>query len=128
VKLLLDTCTFLWLITDDEALSASARSLFQDSANRAFLSSVSCWEIAVKNGLGKLPLPDAAERFVPEQRKRHAIERLPLEEDASLMLAKLPNYHRDPFDRMLVCQANFHGMSLLTPDARIARYPVRCLW
>lgn len=93
-----------------------------------FLSSVSVWEIAVKHDLGRLPLSDPAEQFVPEQRKLHAIESLLLEEGAALMLAKLPGYHRDPFDRMLVCQANYHAMSLLTPDVQIARYPVRCIW
>lgn len=128
MKLLLDTCTFLWLISGADELSHAARDLFQDPANRVFLSSVSVWEIAVKNDLGRLPLPDPAERFVPEQRKLHAIESLPLEEGAALMLAKLPSYHRDPFDRMLVCQANYHSMSLLTPDTQIARYPVRCIW
>ncbi len=128
MKLLLDTCTFLWLISDAGELSPAARQLFQDPANRVFLSSVSAWEIAVKNDLGRLPLPDPAEQFVPAQRKLHAIESLPLEEGAALMLTKLPDYHRDPFDRMLVCQANYHGMTLLTPDAQIARYPVHSMW
>jgi PIN domain nuclease of toxin-antitoxin system len=128
MKLLLDTCTFLWLITDAADLSARARSLFRDPANRVFFSSVSAWEIAVKCDLGKLFLPDSAEQFVPAQRKRHAIESLPLEEEAALMLPKLPHYHRDPFDRMLICQANYHGMTVLTPDSQITRYPVRCIW
>ncbi len=128
MKLLLDTCTFLWLISDANELSPAARNLFQDPANQVFLSSVSAWEIAVKHDLDRLPLPYPAELFVPQQRNLHAIESLPLEEGAALMLAKLPDYHRDPFDRMLVCQANYHGMTLLTPDVQIARYPVRCIW
>jgi PIN domain nuclease of toxin-antitoxin system len=125
---MLDTCTFLWLITDAEDLSAVAREAFQDPANRAFLRSVSTWEIVVKCRLGRLSLPADAERFVPEQRKLHATDSLPLEEGAALMLSKLPDHHRDPFDRMLVCQANYHGLILLTSDDQIARYPVNRLW
>jgi PIN domain nuclease of toxin-antitoxin system len=128
MKLLLDTCTFLWIATGDASLSASARKLFADPANDAYLSSVSAWEIAVKHSLGKLPLPRPPSVLVPEERRRHLIEPLPLDEAAALFCAKLPDLHKDPFDRMLVCQAIIGGLTLLTPDPLVTQYPVTTVW
>lgn len=128
MKVLLDTCTFLWVCAGAPDLSASAKRVFSDPANEVYLSAVSAWEIAVKHALGKLPLPDAPDRFVPHQRALHAIDPLPLDEAAVLQLGKLPARHRDPFDRMLVCQAVAHGLVVLTPDPLIEQYPVRTQW
>jgi len=128
MKLLLDTCTFLWIVTGDASLSASARELFSDPSNEAFLSSVSAWEIAVKHNLGKLPLPRPPFALVPEERQRHDIQPLSLDEAAALFCAKLPELHKDPFDRMLVCQAIVGGLTLLTPDPLITQYPVATTW
>jgi PIN domain nuclease of toxin-antitoxin system len=128
VRILLDTCTFLWLITDDKALSASAREIFVDPGNDVYLSAVSVWEMAVKWSLGRLVFPQPAERFIPIQRERHGISSLALEEDPTLYLHKLPLLHRDPFDRMLVCQALHHEMTVLTPDSLITQYAVRTAW
>jgi PIN domain nuclease of toxin-antitoxin system len=93
-----------------------------------FLSAVSAWEIAVKHALGKLPLPEPPDRYVPKQRTARGITALPLDEDAALQLARLPPLHRDPFDRMLVCQALANALTVVSPDPEIARYPVRILW
>jgi PIN domain nuclease of toxin-antitoxin system len=128
VKLLLDTCTFLWILMDAPELSGLARERFRNPDNEVFLSSVSAWEIALKHSLGSLPLPDRPERLVPEAREKHGIEALPLEEAAALHVARLPGLHRDPFDRMLVCQGIVHGLVVLTPDPLIAQYPVPTAW
>lgn len=128
MKLLLDTCTFLWIITDDPELSLNARNLFLEAHNEIYLSTISFWEILTKHQLGKLPLPESPEQFVIKQRKHHRIMSLPLEEDAILQMAHLPNHHRDPFDRMLVCQAISKGLTILTPDKLIKHYPVGCIW
>jgi len=128
VRILLDTCTFLWIIGDAPELSNRARELFIDPANDVFLSAVSAWEISVKHGLGRLPLPEPPEKFIPFHRERHSIEALPLEEEATLYFIRLPSYHRDPFDRMLICQAIVHGLVILTPDELVTQYPVRSLW
>ena len=128
MRLLLDTCTFLWIVTGDAALSSSAREHFSDPANEVFLSSVSAWEIAVKFSLGKLPLPRPPSTLVPEERRRHQIQSLPLDEGAALACARLPELHRDPFDRMLVCKGIMGGLALLTPDPLIAQYPVATVW
>ena len=128
MRILLDTCTFLWLITDSDDLSVSARNLFVDPGNEIYLSAVSAWEMSVKYALGRLPLPEPPERFVPTQRERHGITAAALEEQAVLYLHKLPSLHRDPFDRMLICQAVQDEFTLLTPDPLITQYPVRTAW
>jgi len=128
VKLLLDTCTFLWSLEGGAAISEPARAALSDAANDVYLSSVSAWEIAVKHALGRLPLPEPPHRYVPAQRRARGIEPLALDEEAALHLARLPAIHRDPFDRMLVCQALVAGLMLVTPDPDILRYPVRTLW
>lgn len=128
MNFLLDTCTFLWIISDAPELSPYAREQFMSPDNDVYLSVVSAWEMAVKYSLGRLPLPEPPEQFIPVQRKRHGIAALALEEEAALYVHRLPPTHTDPFDRMLVSQALFHGLVLLTPDNEITRYPVRTAW
>ena len=128
MRILLDTVTFLWAVTDAPDLSDDARELFVDPGNEIYLSSVSTWEIVIKHSLGKLPLPEPPIRFVPAQRKQHSIDALPLDEEATLHLTRLPALHRDPFDRMLVCQAIVHHLVILTPDELINQYSVRTMW
>lgn len=128
MKLLLDTCTFLWLSEDSPKLSDKARSLFRDPDNEAYLSTASVWELAVKSSVGRLALKTPVERFVPFCRRAHGIDLLPVSEDAALHVAKLPEIHKDPFDRMLVAQAIVEGLIILTPDPAITRYPARVMW
>ncbi|HSE96612.1 MAG TPA: type II toxin-antitoxin system VapC family toxin [Methylomirabilota bacterium] len=128
MRLLLDTCTFLWIAADAPDLSTRARDLFADPDNEVYLSAVSAWEIAVKHVLGRLPLPEPPERFVPDQRGRHGIQALPVDEESALHVARLPALHRDPFDRMLVSQALVHGLVVLGPDQLVSQYPVRVAW
>ncbi|MBW1613391.1 MAG: type II toxin-antitoxin system VapC family toxin [Deltaproteobacteria bacterium] len=128
MRLLLDTCTFLWIITDDPRLSQQARKLFIDPANDVFLSVASAWEITVKYKRGKLSLPKPPEKYIPVKRKQHDIDSLPLDEEATLYLTKLPDFHKDPFDRILICQAIVSGLIILTPDELISQYPLRSMW
>ena len=128
MKILLDTCTFLWIITADPQLSTHARELFIDPLNEVLLSSVSSWEISMKHAIDRLPLPEPPDQLIPYQRELHGIESLPLEEEATFYLTKLPDYHKDPFDRMLVCQAIVGGLTILTPDKLIMQYPARTTW
>lgn len=128
MRLLLDTCTFLWIVGGAKELSSRAREAFVDPTNEAFLSAASAWEIAVKYRLGRLPLPEAPDEFVPSQRVAHGIEPLPVDEESALHVAKLPDLHRDPFDRLLVAQALVGGLVLLTPDGDVRQYPARTLW
>lgn len=128
MRLLLDTCTFLWIVGGADDLSPRARDAFVDPANEVYLSAASAWEMAVKHRLGRLPLPEPPEVFVPAQRTAHGISPLEVDEEAALHVGKLPDLHRDPFDRMLVAQALVAGLVLLTPDEAIRQYPVRTLW
>lgn len=127
-NILLDTCTFLWIIRNSPELSPTARTLFIDPENTVYLSAVSAWEISVKYGLGKLPLVVAPHIYVPSERLRHNIQPLPLEEGAASTVSRLPPLHNDPFDRMLICQAVTHGLTLLTPDSLIHQYHVNVKW
>jgi PIN domain nuclease of toxin-antitoxin system len=128
MKVLLDTCTVLWIVTDSDALSLESRKLFTDPSNSVFLSAVSGWEMIVKHSIGKLPLPTSPERFLSTQQARHSIEPLALEEEATDHLPKLPAFHKDPFDRMLICQAIQQELTILTPDPLITQYAVRTIW
>jgi PIN domain nuclease of toxin-antitoxin system len=128
VRLLLDTCTFLWIASGSTQLSSRAAQLFTDPANEVFLSAVSAWEIAVKYSLGRLPLPGPPADYIPSLRERLGIAELPIKEEEALYLPRIPNLHRDPFDRMLVCQAVVNGFALLTPDPLISQYSVRSIW
>lgn len=128
MRLLLDTCTFLWAVDEQSRLSDAARSLVIDPGNEVFLSAVSAWEIALKQSGGRLALSEPALQFVPKYRAAHRFLELPLDETAALRLGQLPAMHKDPFDRMLICQAIAHGLAIVTPDPLIAGYPVRTLW
>ena len=128
MKILLDTCAFLWIISDAPELTDNARMVFHNPENEIYLSAVSAWEIMVKHSAGKLPLPSEPVSFIREQRKQHEIKPLSLDESSVFHLVALPGIHRDPFDRMLVCQAIEHGLSILTPDHMINQYPVRVVW
>ena len=116
MKLLLDTCTFLWIAQDSSELSQSAREVFADPANEVYLSVVSAWEIAVKHALGRLPLPQTPDRYLPQLRERHGIESLALDEEAVMQIGKLPGHHRDPFDRMLIAQARVEKLRAVSAD------------
>ena len=125
---LLDTCTFLWMISDPDKLSKKAVNACRNSDNKLYLSTVSCWEIALKVSLGKLNLKGDPEVFIPQQRIKHAVDLLPLGEKASLYINKIPKIHRDPFGRMLVSQAICHDLSIITPDKMIGDYDAKVLW
>jgi PIN domain nuclease of toxin-antitoxin system len=120
--------TFLWIAAGSHELSSSARRILADAENQLFLSAASVWEITVKASLGKLSLPVRADRFIAEVRRLRSIQTLPLSEAAVSHLIELPMHHRDPFDRMLVCQALEHRFPIITPDSKIARYPITVIW
>lgn len=127
MRLLLDTHIFLWFISGDNRLPDNFRDAIQDPSNEVYLSAVSLWEIIIKYQLGRLPLPQAPESYIPLQRQRHSIASLPLDEASVTQLAKLPSIHRDPFDRMMICQALEHQLTIVTVDHVFPSYPVTIL-
>ena len=128
MRLLLDTCTFLWLAADDPRLTPAARTGCRNPGNEVFLSALSAWEIAVKHRLGRLPLPEPPVRYVASRRVWLQLEPLRFDEECAAHDGLLPPHHRDPFDRGLVSQAILNGLTIVAPDPAIARYPAPILW
>lgn len=128
MKLLLDTHSFLWFVDGSPRLSAAARILIEDAVNDVFLSVASVWEIAIKIGAGKLDLGQPIERRIPEELRDNDIELLNITVDHTAVVAVLPLHHRDPFDRMLVAQAQAEQMPIISSDAVLDAYGVTRLW
>lgn len=128
MRLLLDTCAFLWFQADSPHLSSLARAEILDPANDVYLSAVSVWEIARKYAQGKIALPAHPATLIPAVRKESGIETLSLTEADALAAGKLQLFHKDPFDRMLIAQALMGGLVIVTADRAFEPYPVRVIW
>lgn len=127
-RALLDTHSFLWFISGSERLSRRARVLIEDSDNPMLVSAASLWEIAIKNGLGKLSLERPFAELIPEQLKRQRIDVLGIELPHLAELTRLPLHHRDPFDRLLVAQARAEDLPIVSADHALDRYGVDRVW
>lgn len=119
MRLLLDTHVFLWWCAGDPRLTEVERQAIRDGANDVFLSAASVWEMAIKQTLGRLQVPEPASAAVA----RLGIERLPVAFEHAEATVLLPPLHRDPFDRLLVAQAKIEGLTLVTRDPLIRSYP-----
>jgi PIN domain nuclease of toxin-antitoxin system len=128
MKLLLDTHTFLWFIMGNSSLSAKARALIEDVANEKFLSVASLWELAIKLSIGKLTLAAPFDVLIPQQLSLNGFELLNIEIAHAAAVATLPLHHRDPFDRLLIAQAQVENMSIVSIDAAFDAYSVARLW
>jgi PIN domain nuclease of toxin-antitoxin system len=126
LKVLLDTHVFLWLLTEPERLGEQL-AIVEDSRTELLVSAASSWEIAIKYGLGRLPLPEAPERYVPERLRAIGARALAIEHTHALAVAALPPLHDDPFDRLLVAQAEILDVPIITADPAIAQYAVATL-
>ena len=127
-RTLLDTECWLWWHLSPERLGATALALFEERRSPLLLSAASSWEIAIKTALGKLELPSPPDRFVPYQLAEDGIDSLAIEHAHALRVARLPPHHSDPFDRLLVAQAQLERCTFLTADAQILDYDVETLW
>src|ERR1700691_782508 len=128
MKLLIDTCAFLWIASESPRLTKTAAAAFLDRNNERYLSAASAWEIGITHAAGRLPLPERPDILIPRIRDASGIESLNMDEESALHAGRLPGLHSDPFDRMLVAQAIVHGMTIRTPDPEIEQYGVRVLW
>jgi PIN domain nuclease of toxin-antitoxin system len=128
VKLLLDTHAFLWFLAGDAKLSAKARRRVEDPRNESFVSIASVWEIAIKLGLGKLRLADSLAETLERATRGNDIALLPVSKAHAIAVSLLPDHHRDPFDRMLVVQAQAEEMALVTGDHAFDEYGVPRIW
>ena len=124
MNLLLDVHALLWWLEDHKSLSAKARRAIRNGRNTVFVSAATAWEISIKQTLGKLQAPDDLEDALIANR----FHPLPIAINHAIAAGKLPRHHDDPFDRMLVAQAQANRLTLITHDARISLYDVPILW
>jgi PIN domain nuclease of toxin-antitoxin system len=124
MRLLVDTQCFLWMAAAPRRFRSATRQLLQARGTVLYLSAASAWELAIKHGLGKLQLPDTPAVYVEDRVKRTRTTPLPIALAHALRVADLPAHHRDPFDRLLVAQAQVEKLAILTADLRLAAYDV----
>ena len=126
MKVLIDTHIFLWFYLEPQRIKQKARKFLEDTlTNEIFVSHVSAWEISIKYGIGKLKIPDVPEIWVPDRIRRAGFLHLPIEIQHMLRVHNLPPHHRDPFDRLLISQANVENLTLITEDPNFAKYQVK---
>lgn len=128
MRLLVDTHAMLWWLRDDARLSRRARTILKDGANTLVWSVASSWEIAVKLRTGKLALDRPLERLYADLVTDQGVEVLPIGHEHCARLAELPLHHRDPFDRMLIVQAQNARLPVLTADPKLSAYDVELVW
>lgn len=127
MKVLLDTQCWLWMQAAPERFSPSTLALIEDDGNILLLSAASGWEISIKYALGKLPLPDPPDHYVPARMQSSGVEALAVRMEHALQVAQLPLHHQDPFDRLLVAQAKVERVPLLSADSKLAVYDVELM-
>ena len=125
---LIDTHVFLWAISSVERLSDKARNILEDNAAEIYLSKISYWEICLKISKGKLELKRGWQTLLEEERKRNRFKWLEVEPGHCEGILSLPDFHKDPFDRILISQSIAEGLSLISCDEKIARYSLEVLW
>lgn len=128
MRFLIDTQTWLWMQTSPGRLSDDALAVVSDGGQELLLSAASSWEIAIKYALGKLPLPVPPAEYVADRMRSSGVRALPVQHAHALGVAELPAHHRDPFDRLLVVQAQLENLTILTADRTFDRYEVAVRW
>jgi PIN domain nuclease of toxin-antitoxin system len=127
VNVLLDTSGLLWWLADSDRLGRRARGVLADPCNRVYVSAASAWEIAIKLGLRKLAVTPGAADWLPAQLAANRFLPLPISLEHALAVERLPRYHADPFDRLLIAQAMTDDLTVVTADAQFERYDVRVI-
>lgn len=128
MNILLDTHVFIWSKSNDPRISATAWSILRDPGNQLFLSAASAVEMAIKHVIGKLSITVPLPLFIDEGMRNAQISELPLSISHAVRLSSLPLLHRDPFDRLLIATALDEGLTLLTDDSEIRKYPCQFAW
>jgi len=128
VKLLLDTHTYLWALTDADRLSPTASQVIADPSNQLHLSIASLWEATIKLASGKLKVPGQSVEFLVQQLGPAGVAIIPITPDHLRVLESLPRLHGDPFDRILLCQSLVEQMPIISTDTALRRYQANILW
>lgn len=128
MRYLLDTHVFLWWNADDARLTRRSRKAISDARAEILLSAASAWEIAIKTRRGRLVLPEPPVEYVTSRMRLHRFQPLRVEVGHALGVYSLPDHHADPFDRLLIAQARYEDVTIISGDPMIARYDVQTLW
>jgi PIN domain nuclease of toxin-antitoxin system len=128
MKYLLDTHAFLWFVTDDNRLSPKARSIIKSNVNEIYFSAASVWEMSIKIRLGRLTIAEELEPFIVKQLAENNFRTLSITIFHSIYTSKLPDIHKDPFDRMIIAQSKVESMPLISKDKNIKKYKVPIVW
>ena len=128
MRYLLDTHAFLWFVLDDQRISTKAKSIIKDSKNEIYFSAASAWEMSIKIRLGRLTIEEDLEPFIIKQLAENNFSTLSITIFHSIYTSKLPNIHKDPFDRMIVAQAQVEDLSIISKDKNIKKYSVPVVW
>jgi PIN domain nuclease of toxin-antitoxin system len=120
-RFLLDTHTLLWWLADSKQLGTRCREVISDQRNQVFVSAATTWEISIKMSLGKLEAPEDIDSVVEDE----GFSKLPISLYHGQLAGRLPDLHRDPFDRMLIAQAQAEGLIFLSADETIGQYQLR---
>lgn len=128
MRLLLDTCTFLWLSIEPKRVPKRVSEVFRDGETVVYLSVASAWEIAIKHKLGRLDLPLVPSQYIPERITQYGLDALEIRLPHVTEAGALPLHHSDPFDRLLIAQAECEGLTIATPDPAFGPYNVRTMW
>ena len=128
MQYLLDTHVFLWMAADPDKLSPKAREIVKEKNNQLYLSAASGWEIALLDKLNRIKLPDQSRRFIPEAMQRLSVWPIPIGFSTAISAAILPMIHRDPFDRIIIAEAEKEKMAVITKDKKFAEYGIQSLW
>lgn len=128
MTVLIDTHALLWFLRDDPQLSVAAKRTIEDPSNRKLVSIASCWEIAIKAGLGKLRLGETASTLLARELPKNSFEVLGITLHHATAVETLPRHHRDPFDRMLVVQSSIERIDIVSADVIFDSYGVTRIW
>ena len=128
MKYLLDTHAFLWFVTDNDKLSSNARSIIKNSNNEVYFSAASAWEMSIKVRLGRLTIEEELEPFIIKQLSENNFSTLSITIFHSIYTSKLPDIHKDPFDRMIIAQSQVEDMPLISKDKNIEKYKIPVVW
>jgi PIN domain nuclease of toxin-antitoxin system len=128
MKILLDTQCWLWALSEPKRLGTRATSLLKSKHNQLYLSAVSSWEICIKANLGKLPLPEPPEQYISSRMASLRVLPLDIKHRHTFKVYSLPLHHRDPFDRLLIAQAQVEEFHLMSADGQFRYYQVDLLW
>ena len=128
MKILLDTQIFLWALAEPKHLGENAKSLLRSQKNQLYLSAASPWEISIKVGLGKLPLPEPPDKYISSRMAELKVLPLDIKHHHTFVVYTLPLHHRDPFDRILIASAIAENLHLMSADQQFYRYDINLLW